>query len=91
MKKFIIKIKMIWAILTEFNHLVILNVNEKSLIELLEDKDEFDVDIMYAGLQPYVMYKMIKRISETKSDIDMALDKAQFEAEAQIKYGKKWD
>jgi hypothetical protein len=44
---------------------------------------------MYHGLQPYVVQRMINQCSTVKDDIDMMLDKAQFEAEAELHNRKK--
>jgi hypothetical protein len=58
------------------------------MINLFSDED-FDVEVMYYGLQPYVVQRMINQCSTVKDDIDMMLDKAQFEAEAELHNRKK--
>lgn len=66
-----------------YNHWVILNVDEENLVKLLKD-ETFDTDILYHGVQPYVAYRMIKMVGNSQDDIDMALSKAEFEANASI-------
>lgn len=86
MKKWKTRIKAIWYILTKkYNHFVIINVDDESLKNQLSDQD-YDVDILYCGLQPYNYYKMVIGLSKTKDDIDMVLMKAKFEADAFEKY-----
>jgi hypothetical protein len=58
------------------------------MINLFSDKD-FEVEVMYHGLQPYVVQRMINQCSTVKDDIDMMLDKAKFEAEAELHNRKK--
>lgn len=86
--KFITKIKIIWRILTnQYPHFVLLSVDKKNLVNLIEDK-EVDVNIGYVGLRPYLFFKLIQESGKIKSEIDMILDKAQFEADA-IEYANK--
>lgn len=82
MKKFKIRLHAAYRILfRKYNHWVILNVSDENLIKLLKDED-FDTDMLYHGVQPYVFYRIIKMVSNSKDDIDMVLDKAKFEADA---------
>lgn len=84
MKKLLVKLTVIWKIITnQYQHFAILNVTEKQLVNLFSDED-FEVDVMYSGLQPYVVQRLINQCSTVKDSIDMMLDKAQFEAEAEI-------
>lgn len=84
MKKLLVKLEVIWKIITnQYKHFVVLNLSEEDLVNLFSDKD-FEVEVMYHGLKPYVVQRMINQCSTVKDDIDMMLDKAQFEAEAQL-------
>lgn len=90
MNKLKIKLTVIWKIISnQYQHFAVLNLTEEQLVNLFSDED-FDVEIMYHGLQPYVVHRMINQCSTVKDDIDMLLDKAQFEAEAELhNQGKK--
>lgn len=84
MKKLLIKLGIIWKIITnQYEHFAVLNLTQEQLINLFSDED-FEVDIMYYGLQPYVVHRMINQCSTVKDDIDMMLDKAKFEGEAEL-------
>lgn len=65
----------------KYNHWIILNVDKDNLVKLLKDEN-FESNFLYHGVQPYIAYRMIKMVSNSKDDIDMALDKAKFEADA---------
>lgn len=81
-QKFLVRLKCCYIILfRKYNHWVILNLDKENLIKLLTDK-EFEVSMMYHGLQKWCIYKMIKKLSNTKNDIDMILEKAEFEAKS---------
>lgn len=74
--------RIIWYILTRrYNHWVILNVDRKNL-ELLFKEEDFDVELYYHGLQPYVNKMIIKRVAEKTDDIEMLCDKVAFEVAA---------
>lgn len=64
-------------------HWVILDVDRDNLIKMLTD-EPFDVGIQWHGLQPHNINEIIKAVYENKDDIDRALDKAHFEANASI-------
>lgn len=82
MSKLIIKLEIIWKIITnQYKHFVVLNLQSKELVNMFSDKD-FDIDVMYCGVRPYVIHKIIKEYAKVKDDIDMMLDKIQFEEEA---------
>ena len=82
MKKLKVRIIAAYRILfRRYNHWVILDVNDENLVKLLKN-ESFDADILYHGVQPYIYYKMIKMVGNSKDDIDMLLDKAKFEADA---------
>ncbi len=84
MSKFKIKLTVIWKIITnQYKHFAVLNLTQEQLINLFSDED-FEVEVMYHGLQPYVVQRMINQCSTVKDNIDMMLDKAQFEAEAEL-------
>lgn len=84
MNKFIVKLTVIWKIITnQYQHFAVLNLTQEQLINLFSDED-FEVDVMYHGLQPYVVQRMINQCSTVKDNIDMMLDKAAFEAEAEL-------
>jgi hypothetical protein len=82
MKKFVTRLRVAFKILFgRRKHWAMINISKENLVELLKG-NEFDVDVFYHGIQPYVFYKLIKCVSNSKDDIDMMLDKAKFEAEA---------
>lgn len=69
-------------IFRKYDHWVVLNVNDENLIKLLKEEN-FECDVEYHGLQPYVFRTMIKMVANEKDDNDMLLDKIIFEAEAE--------
>jgi hypothetical protein len=84
MTKLVVKLNILWNIITnKYKHFVVLDISEEQMINLFSDED-FEVEVMYHGLQPYVVQRMINQCSTVKDDIDMMLDKAQFEAEAEL-------
>jgi len=84
MKKLLIRLQLCWCIITrKYDHWVVINLDEANLRELLKEND-FECDAKYHGIQPYILYKMIDRISKTKDETDMFLEKMAFEAEAGI-------
>lgn len=84
MTKLAVKLIVIWKIISnQYKHFVVLNLYEEDLVNLFSDED-FEVEAIYHGLQPYVVQRIINQCSTVKDDIDMMLDKAQFEAEAQL-------
>lgn len=88
MKKLQIKLRVLWYILTNrYDHFIILNIDRPNLEKLLSDEN-FEVEAMYKGLVPYVFHTMIKHCAKYKDDIELALDKAQFEADA-VEYKSK--
>jgi hypothetical protein len=89
MTKLVVKLNILWNIITnKYKHFVVLDISEEQMINLFSDKD-FEVEVMYHGLQPYVVQRMINQCSTVKDDIDMMLDKAKFEAEAELHNRKK--
>ena len=80
-KRFWIKLKLMWVI-SKNSHIVILTLDEESVRSLFSGKGKFDVNVSYLGMQPYLNYKLIKILADSKTDIDMILMKAKFEAEA---------
>ena len=82
MKKIKTRLKACWNILFNYNHFVIINVDKENILRLITDK-QFEIKGSYLGFQPYVYNKLIKSLAADKDDIDMVLDKAQFEADAQ--------
>jgi len=81
MKRLLVKLSIIWKVLFKFEHFVVVNLDRKNLENLLREKD-VAIQVSYLGLKPYLYFKIFETVLSTKSDIDMALDKAQFEAEA---------
>lgn len=89
MKRILIKMSIIWKIVTnQYKHCVVMNITEEQLINLFSDED-FDVEILYYGLHPYVFHRMINQCSTVKDDLDMILDKAAFEAESELHNQRK--
>ena len=84
MNKLIIRIVAAFRILFNINsHWAVIRISKDDLDKMLRDKS-FEVDYTYHGIQPYIFYRMVKGISEEKSDTDMALDKAEFQAKAYL-------
>jgi hypothetical protein len=82
MEKIKIRLSVAFNILFgRYKHWAVLNISRDDLGNLVTDKP-FDVDIAYHGIQPYIYYKMVKKVANSKSDIDMILGKADFEANA---------
>lgn len=80
--KFITRVTAAWRIITgKYNHWVLVNVDEENFIKVIKE-EEFDCNFIYSGTLPYIYFLMLKKVSASKDDIDMALDKAQFEADA---------
>lgn len=91
MNKFAVKLNILWKIVTnQYKHFVVLDISQEHMINLFSDED-FDVEVMYYGLQPYVVQRMINQCSTVKDDVDMMLDKAKFEAEAELHSRKRQD
>lgn len=79
-----IKIRLLicWNIITNrYNHFYILNVSDEDLKNCLSNKP-YDTDGYYVGLQVYVAEKIVRDLAVRKDPIEVALDKAQFEADA---------
>jgi hypothetical protein len=82
LKIIILRLKICWNVLFgKYKHYLLINIDKPNLIKLLED-EPFQIDGFHCGLQPYTYFKIIKSLAATKDDIDMVLDKAQFEADA---------
>lgn len=80
--KWFTKLKVCWLIVTgKYGHWIIMNVDGHNLEQLLKD-EPYNIDSHYCGLQPYIFFRMIQYYGSLKDDIDMALDKAQFESDA---------
>lgn len=84
MKKLMIRLKVCFRILTmKDRHWFVYAIDEQNLIELIKGAD-FNVSVMYHGLQTYQVKLIIKAISDSIDDIDMILAKADFEANCQL-------
>tara|TARA_R100001530_G_scaffold136174_1_gene115599 strand:+ start:344 stop:592 length:249 start_codon:yes stop_codon:yes gene_type:complete len=82
MKKLAIRLNAAIKILFS-SHWVILRVEQNDLGNMLLEED-YDIKILFHGLQPYGVWRIIKDMANEKDDLDMLLDKAQFEAEAEL-------
>lgn len=83
MRKFKVRMFVIYHLLfKKWKHWTIITINDDSLIKFLKDKD-YDIGIALHGMPSYVFYSIIKSISNTKSDVDMICEKANFEASAE--------
>jgi hypothetical protein len=67
----------------KYNHWAIINLDDENLVKLLKEED-FTADCIFHGIQSYIFYRMVKKVGNYKSDIDMMLEKAEFEAKASI-------
>lgn len=61
--------------------------DRKNLENIILHKD-FDIDITYEGLHPYLMKVMFKTIGDNIDDTDLLLARTMFEAEADVYLGK---
>jgi hypothetical protein len=83
MMKFKLRLISCYRILfCKWKHWVIINIDQDNLIHLLKE-ETFGADILYHGVQPYIAYRMIKMVGNSQDDIDMALGKAEFQANAE--------
>lgn len=88
--QFFIRLNVCYKLLfRKYKHWVVFNLDDENLAKLLKEEEDFDVDATYCYLQPYIISQMVKHMAMNKSDVDLVLDKATFEAEAEIKYGNK--
>ena len=72
-----------WLILTgRWRYWFIANVDKETLYRLFRDED-FNVELLVHRMHPYVIHKIIKMVSASKDDMDMAMMKAKFEAEVE--------
>lgn len=78
---------MCYQILFKHQHCALLSIEREELFNLFKG-DAFDVHILYLGAQNYIVKKMIKQTAEGIDDIDIALEKAAFEAEAELNKAK---
>ena len=79
---FLHKLIVMWKILTnKYQHIILISLDKKNLENLLLDKD-VAIDTYLIRLRPYIFHKIIREIADSRSDIDLALDKAEFEAES---------
>lgn len=62
---------------------VYMTITKEEMIKLFQHKD-FYADCKYQGLRPYIVNRMFKMISNNLDADEMALQKAAFEAEAEI-------
>ena len=63
--------------------MILIDINNDNLIKLVKGNAvEFKISVY--KLHPYLAFKSIKLISSTKDDLDMILDKAQFQADTEI-------
>lgn len=86
-EKFKIRITTCYKILFVWKHWFIAPISEQQLRDYFMDKD-VEFTFTKHGLQNYNVFAIIKGIANQKDDIDMALMKADFEAQAQITYGE---
>ena len=83
--KFKIRLRACFRIMfRKYDHWVILNVSRNDLELLVRDKN-FDVEVLYHGIQPYILYKIIQEVENGTDGIDMILEKAEFEHKADEK------
>jgi hypothetical protein len=78
-----------WRILKGFDeHWFLVKIEKKQLENLFLGKD-FEINILYHGLRDYPIMTIVKKMSETKDDVDMMLMKAEFEANSEEFNSKK--
>lgn len=65
-------------------HLLTLSVPPESLRKQIRDQECYDMQLLRIGLQPYNVWRCVKDMANGRDDIDMVLEKARYEAEAEI-------
>jgi hypothetical protein len=65
----------------KYDHWAILNVDQENFVKMVKE-EPFNVDISYHGVQPYGVHQIVRAVAKSKDEIDIILDKAQFEADA---------
>ncbi len=82
MKKLLISIahrmKTCFYILFKWNHWIVLSIEFDEILSLLNNK-ESGVKIIFHGMHPYIYRKLIKSLADSTDDIDMLLDRIEFE------------
>lgn len=87
-KLFLVRLSTAWMILTKPHlHWIVFHFTTAELIEQLKG-ELFEYKLIIHKLQEYNAKAIIKSISGKIDDIELMLEKAQFEAEAELKYGK---
>lgn len=85
---FKIRLKTAWNILTgKHKRWLLISLKDEDFEKMKEDKT-FSFTFAHSKIVPYLYFKMLKQIADSKSDIDIILDKAQYEAELEIKTKK---
>lgn len=87
LKKIKIKLSVVWNIIFKWDHFFILNLDERNLKKMLREQD-FDMDSMYHGLQHYNVMYIMNQIGNSIDQDEMVLQKARFQAKAQMKNEK---
>lgn len=70
-----------------YNHFYITNIHRDQLVRLISEED-FNVEIIHLGLHPYNVTIATKFLSNAKDEDDIVLEKADFDASAEL-YIKK--
>lgn len=90
LNKFLIRLKVCYYILTKkHKHWFIVDIDKENLVKLIKEEDYEIKEIYYHGIRPYLMWKIIHKIAETKDFADMVIEKANFELEAENYKRKK--
>jgi hypothetical protein len=79
-KRWKIRVRTAWKILTgQYKHWVLVDTTDENFIKAIKD-ETFNCNYAHSGTVPYIYYKMLKRVADAKSEDDMILDKATWQA-----------
>ena len=80
------KIKLIacFRIFFVHKHWFLICLDSENLLKLISEDDEYEVEVLYHGLVKYNVKKICKNAVSDMTDVDWILEKAQFEAEADL-------
>ncbi len=82
-QQFLIRLKCCWYILRyPKNSWAFISIDSENLRALL-DEEAIDAQLIRHRLQEYNFYRLLQKIGNSKSDVDMLLAKLQFENDAQ--------
>lgn len=83
-KALFIRIQVAWHIVSHQRHGVCLYATEEQLIEIIQDNEcSGEIKMSYFGLMRFQSFQLIIQAAGSMDEIEIALDKAAFEAKVQ--------